>query len=208
MRGVTMGRRGLLGGLLAAGATDVLSTRVLAAGNDSPKVVIRTNHGAITVQVALKRAPITATNFLRYVDTGRYDGGNFFRAARTPGHPTEGTIVGTTSHKLQPFPPIAHEPTTVTGLRHITGTISLGRFEPGTARADFFICASPSPYLDAHPGAPGDNLGFAAFGQVVEGISVVHTILGLPSNGFSPFPDQKGEWLKPKVPIISMKRVA
>jgi len=65
MRGLRMGRRGLLGGMLAAGATDVLSTRVLAAGSDNPKVVIRTNHGAITVQVALKRAPITATNFLR-----------------------------------------------------------------------------------------------------------------------------------------------
>jgi len=206
MRGVRMGRRGVLGGLLAAGAADALSSPALAAGGN-PKVAIRTNHGTITVEVEARRAPITSTNFLRYVDTGRYDGGDFFRAARTPGHPTEGTIVGTTSHKLPPFPRIAHESTTVTGLRHIAGTISLGRFEPGTAQADFFICASPASYLDAHPGAPGDNLGFAAFGQVVEGMSVVHTILAQPSNGYSPFPDQKGEWLKPKIPIISMKRV-
>jgi len=201
MNGATMGRRGLLAGLLSVAGDPAL------AAADKPVVVIRTNHGAITVQLEARRAPITTANFLRYVDTGRYDGGTFFRAARTPGRPGEGTIVGGPSPKIHPDPPIAHESTTMTGLRHKAGTISLGRFAPGTATADFFICASPEPYLDAHPGAPGDNLGFAAFGEVTEGLGVVRAILALPSNGYSPFPDQKGEWLKPKVPILSMRRV-
>jgi len=202
MSGLTIGRRGLLAGMAATGAT-----RAWAA-TDNPKVVITTNHGAITVALEARRAPLTSANFLRYVDNHNYDGGAFFRAARTPGHPTEGTIVGGPSPKSHPFPPIAHESTTMTGLRHRTGTISLGRFAPGTATADFFICASPEPYLDAHPGAPGDNLGFAAFGEVVEGMGVVHAILGLPTSLKAPFPDQKGEWLKPKVPILSMRRTA
>jgi peptidyl-prolyl cis-trans isomerase A (cyclophilin A) len=202
MSGATIGRRSLLAGLLTVSSTSAL------AASDNPKVVIRTNHGAITVELELRRAPITATNFLQYVDTGRYDGGSFFRAARTPGRPTEGTIVGGPSPKMQPFPPIAHESTTMTGLRHRAGTISLGRFAPGTAKADFFICASPEPYLDAHPGAPGDNLGFAAFGQVVEGMSVVHAILAQPTSLKAPFPDQRGEWLKPRIPILSMRRTA
>ena len=207
MSGMTIGRRDLLTGLLAAGAADAFSTRTVAAGGN-PQVVITTNHGAMTVELEIRRAPLTATNFLRYVDTGRYNGGYFYRAARTPGHPTDGTIVGSPSPKLQPFPPIAHESTTMTGLRHRAGTISLGRFAPGSARGDFFICASAEPYLDAHPGAKGDNLGFAAFGQVVDGMSVVHTILAQPTSQKAPFPEQRGEWLKPRIPILSMKRVA
>ncbi len=57
----------------------------------------------------------------------------------------------------------------------------MGRYGPGTATADFFICAAPEPYLDAHPDEPGDNKGFAAFGQVVEGMEIVHKILSLPT---------------------------
>ena len=177
--------------MAAASATEVLSTHALAA-TDNPKVVITTSHGAIAVALEARRAPITSANFLRYVDSRNYHGGFFFRAARTPGHPTEGMIVGGPSPRSHPYPPIAHESTQMTGLRHRTGTISLGRFAPGTATADFFICASPEPYLDAHPDAPGDNLGFAAFGQVVAGMGVVHAILALPTSLTAPSRTREG----------------
>ncbi len=177
----------------------------LAAGS-KPRAAIKTNHGVIVVELETQRAPITSTNFLRYVDAGKYNGGSFYRAARTPGAPREGTIVGGPALKVRPYPPIAHESTTQTGLRHLAGTISLGRFAPGSATDNFFICASDEPYLDAHPGGKGDNLGFAAFGQVVQGMAVVHKILGLPANGKSPFPDQRGQWLDPPVPILSVRR--
>ena len=198
-----VGRRSVLGmaGLMVAPGA------VLAA-TAKPRVAIKTNHGVITVELEAQRAPLTTANFLNYVNAEDYDGGTFYRAARTPGAPTEGQIVGGPNIKSHPFPPIAHESTTKTGLRHITGAISLGRFAPGTATGSFFICASPEPYLDAHPGAPGDNLGFAAFGQVISGLSVVRKILSLPANGKSPFPDQKGQWLDPAVPIFSMRRTA
>jgi peptidyl-prolyl cis-trans isomerase A (cyclophilin A) len=173
-----------------------------------PRVVIDTGRGAIVVELEAQRAPITSANFLRYVDAHAYDGGSFFRAARTPGAPKDGTIVGAPNPKIHPFPPIRHESTTMTGLRHTTGTISLGRFDPGTATNNFFICTAPEPYLDAHPGAPGDNLGFAAFGQVVEGMAVVRKILSLPTNGKSKFADQRGQWLSPPVPIRKMRRSA
>ena len=200
-------RRSLLGaGLLLAGVTDAL------AASGKPQVAIRTNHGVIVVELEAQRAPITSTNFLHYVDSGKYDGGSFYRASRTPGAPREGTIVGGPSPQVHRFPPVAHESTQMTGLRHRTGTISLGRYAPGSATADFFICASPEPYLDAHPGAHaekgGDTLGFAAFGQVVEGMGVVRTILALPTPGKSAFPDMKGQWLEPTVPIFSMTRLA
>ncbi|MDP8915861.1 MAG: peptidylprolyl isomerase [Pseudomonadota bacterium] len=192
----------MLGG---AGLLLAAPTLALAA---KPRVVITTSLGAITVELEAGRAPITSANFLRYVAGAKYDGGVFFRAARTRGAPKGGSIVARPAAKAQPYPPIAHESTTKTGLRHKAGTISLGRFAPGTARGDFFICVSDLPYLDARPGAPGDNLGFAAFGQVVAGMGVVRRILASPTSQTAPFPDQKGQWLKPPVPILSARRSA
>ena len=118
----------------------------------------------------------------------------------------DGTIVGAPDAKVRPFPPIAHESTAKTGLKHLNGTISLGRFATGTATSNFFICVGDQPYLDANPAAKGDNLGYAAFGQVVEGMAVVEKILSLPTNGDTKFKDQRGQWLKPPVPILTMRR--
>lgn len=84
----------------------------------------------------------------------------------------------------------------------------MGRNAPGSATSDFFICASAQPYLDAHPRAPGDNQGFAAFGTVVEGMAVVRKILALPTTGKTSMPEMKGQIIDPPVPILSMKRSA
>jgi peptidyl-prolyl cis-trans isomerase A (cyclophilin A) len=204
MSGAPIERRSLVigAGLLMA------APRLALAAPGKPRVVIRTGRGPIVVELEAQRAPLTSANFLRYVDAHAYDGGTFFRAARSPDNPKEGTIVGAPAAKVRPFPPIAHESTTKTGLRHRNGTISLGRFDPGTATNNFFICVGDQPYLDAHPGEPGDNLGYAAFGQVVEGMAVVEKILSLPTNGATKFKDQRGQWLKPPVPILSMRRRA
>ncbi|CAN7554620.1 peptidylprolyl isomerase [Phenylobacterium sp. LjRoot219] len=180
--------------------------QVALAASGKPRVVIKTGRGPIVVELEARKAPLASANFLRYVDAQAYDGGTFFRAARTPGAAKDGTIVGAPPAKVRPFPPIAHESTTKTGLRHLNGTLSLGRFDPGTATNNFFICVGDQPYLDAHPGEPGDNLGYAAFGQVVSGMAVVEKILSLPTNGETKFKDQRGQWLKPPVPILSMRR--
>ena len=201
MSGPKLGRRSLIVG---AGLAAWTPRAVFAAAK--PRVLITTNHGTILVELEAGKAPLTSTNFLHYVDTHAYDGGRFYRAARDPDDPTHGTIVGDANPKIHPFPPIHHESTTKTGLRHVAGTLSLGRFDPGTATDNFFICASDEPYLDAHPGEPGDNLGYAAFGQVVEGMAVVHRILSLPTNGKTKFKEQRGEWLSPPVPIRNMRR--
>lgn len=202
MTGPKVGRRSFVvgAGLLAS------APKLALAAPAKPRVLIKTNHGAILVELEAKRAPITSANFLRYVDSKAYDGGSFFRANRDPDAPTNGTIVGAPNPTTRPFPPIRHESTTLTGLRHVTGTLSLGRFGPGTATSNFFICASDEPYLDAHPGEPGDNLGYAAFGQVLDGMDVVAKILSLPTNGKTRFKDQRGQWLNPPVPILSMRR--
>jgi peptidyl-prolyl cis-trans isomerase A (cyclophilin A) len=196
-------RRFILGaGLLASAPGAALAAQA------KPQVLIKTAHGPILVELEADRAPITSANFLHYVDAKAYDGGVFYRASRDPGAPKDGSIVGRPRLKSHPFPPIRHESTTQTGLRHVAGTLSLGRFAPGTATSNFFICASAEPYLDAHPGAPGDNLGYAAFGRVVRGMEVVAKILSLPTDGATKFADQRGQWLKPPVPILSMRRTS
>jgi len=204
MDSARIGRRSLLG---AAGLL-VASPFPAQAAARKPRVVIQTSQGAIVVELEAEKAPITSANFLRYVDAHKYDGGTIYRASRTKGVKGAGSIQGGPPVRVRRFAPIAHESTRTTGLRHRAGTISLARNAPGSATADFFICASPSPYLDAHPGAPGDNQGFAAFGTVVEGLAIVKTILALRSDGPAPFPAMKGQMLNPPVQIVGMKRVA
>ena len=190
------------------GAAGLVLARPLLARAAAAKtrVALQTGQGIIIVELEDKKAPITSANFLRYVDTLKYNGGMFYRASRTIGMPTHGSIQAGPSPYARHFPPIAHESTAKTGLRHKAGTLSLTRNEPGSATSDFFICASDQPYLDAHPGEPGDNQGFAAFGHVVEGMAVVRKILAMHTSKTAPVPAMKGQMLDPPVPIIAAKR--
>jgi peptidyl-prolyl cis-trans isomerase A (cyclophilin A) len=203
MDSAVIGRRRLLGAAAAAAMTP----RLARAAKALPKVAIHTGKGLIVVELESVRAPITSANFLHYVDTKLYDDGQIYRASRTKGLPPgHGDIQGWPNPNVRRYPPIAHESTTQTGLIHDTGTISMGRFGPGSATADFFICASPLPYLDAHPEEKGDNLGYAAFGHVISGMDVVLKILALPTNGKAYIKAMQGEILTKPVPIITMRR--
>ncbi len=186
----------------------VLAASPALAQTANPKVAITTDHGVITAEIFLDKAPITAGNFLRYVDTRRYDDSRFYRAVKTPGATDLGLIeAGVPNHPEHLLPPVKHEPTTQTGIHNTDGTLSLARFAPGTGQADFSIVVGDGTYLDADPSQPGDNLGFAAFGRVTEGMDVVKTILGLPADGVARNPTMKGQILSPPVKIITMRRV-
>lgn len=171
-----------------------------------PRVRLETEKGVIVVELADDKAPITAANFLRYVDTGRMDGAVFFRAVQAPGAPDVGFVQAGQKDPAKLFPPIAHESTTMTGLKHLDGTLSMARFEPGSARSDFSIMCGPAPHLDADPTAPGDNLGYAAFGQVAEGMDVVHAILASPTGGPADNPVMQGQILNPPIKILAARR--
>lgn len=172
-----------------------------------PRVALETAEGRIVLELETAKAPITARNFLRYVDNRRFDGAVFFRASKTPGAPQYGLLQGGLQGDVSKmYPPIAHEPTTQTGLKHLDGTISMGRFAPGTARADFFILLGEAPYLDADPKQPGDNQGFAAFGRVVDGMEVVKKIHAMPLSATKGEGVMKGEILETPVKIVSARR--
>jgi peptidyl-prolyl cis-trans isomerase A (cyclophilin A) len=170
------------------------------------RVVLTTSLGPITVALEKERAPITSANFLRYVDQKRFDGISFFRRSQAPGEPTKGFVQAGTTDPKRVLPPIAHEPTSKTGLSHIDGALSAPRFAPGTARGDFTIIVGGAPWMDADPKAPGDNLGFAVFGRVVEGMDIVAKILAAPTSTTKGDGVFKGEILEPPVRIISARR--
>ena len=170
------------------------------------KVAFETSAGRILVEVDKGRAPITAGNFLRYVDSGRFNGESFYRAM--PYTPGEGLIQGgITSDSAKLYPAIKHEPTNVTGLKHVAGALSVARGEPGSARADFFILTTDIPGLDANPAGEGDNQGYAAFGKVVEGMDVVRKIFVMPTSPTKGEGILKGQMLEPTVKIVKAARV-
>jgi len=171
-------------------------------------VGLESGQGTIVVALKARQAPLTVANFLRYVDGKLYDGASFWRAAKAPGSTTYGLIEGgLAGDPNKVLKPVAHEPTSQTGLRHVDGTLSLARREPGSGDSDFFICAGDAPYLDANPAGEGDNLGFAAFGQVVQGMDVVRKILNLPTPGKAINPVMEGQMLDPVVPIVTAGRI-
>ena len=190
--------------LAAAGA---LATSPAWAQPARTRVRLETDKGVILVELADDKAPITVANFLHYVDTGRMDAAVFYRASHAPGAPTVGMIEAGVKDPAKLFPPIAHESTLETGLKHLDGSLSMARFAPGTAASDFTIGCGDAPYLDAHPELPGDNLGYAVFGQVTEGMDVVRTILALPTTGTASNPAMQGEIIDPPVRILSARRV-
>ena len=161
-------------------------------------VVLETTIGDITAAIETERAPITAANFLRYVDEGRFDGIVFYRAMPLEwGDQPNGLIQGGTQYDPERIlPPIAHEPTSETGVKHVRGALSMARLAPGTANGDFSIMLQEQPGMDADPTSDDPELraGYAAFGRVVDGMEVVEAIHALPTD-----PDEDEGWMKGQI---------
>ena len=151
------------------------------AAQELPRVMIQTELGSMEVEVDTVRAPITAGNFLRYVDHDAYRGGRFHRTVRTdnqPENPVKIEVIqgGVDSTSTKDFAPIPLERTKDTGLSHQDGTISMARDGTDTATSDFFICIGNQPELDFGGKRNPDGQGFAAFGRVIRGGDVVRLI--------------------------------
>jgi peptidyl-prolyl cis-trans isomerase A (cyclophilin A) len=204
-----------LGSLTLAGCGDAVPANAPAPANasatgpapaqtDTPRVRLETGMGAIIVELDGRRAPLTTANFLAYVDQHRFDGTTFYRAARTPGAQGRGFVQGgiRRNYRLM-LAPVAHEPTSATGLRHRDGTISMARTDPGSAMGNFFITVGAMPQMDAH----GADQGFAAFGHVVEGMDVVRHILAAPTVANAGSGAMRGQMIEAPVRISSARRL-
>ena len=178
---------------------------------ETQMVLIETSRGDITVSLETERAPITAGNFLRYVDEDRFDGTKFYRAMHLDyGEPPNGLLQGGTQmHPDRVRDPIAHEPTSETGLSHTNGALSMARYAPGSATGDFSIMIKDQIGLDANPASPDPSLqaGFAVFGHVVDGMDVVHAIHAAPIDPDKGEGWMKGQLLAEPVEIMDMRRI-
>ena len=158
-------------------------------------VVLETAMGDIVIALETERAPITAANFLRYVEEDRFDGTVFYRAMPLDwGEQPNGLIQGGTQWDPERvLPGIEHEPTSETGLSHTRGALSMAMGEPGTANGDFSIMLGDQTGLDADPDSddPTRRAGYAVFGYVVDGMDVVEAIHAQPTD-----PDAGEGWMK------------
>jgi peptidyl-prolyl cis-trans isomerase A (cyclophilin A) len=185
-------------------------TRTLAQGAAKPKskpvrALIQTELGDIEIEVETERAPITAENFLKYVDAGHYDGGRFHRTVKLKpdNQPNNQIKIEVIQAGVNPekekrgFPPIKLEHTNVTGIKHKDGVVSMARLGPDTGASDFFICVGDQPELDFGGKRNADGQGFAAFGRVVKGMDVVKKIHQAPV---------EAQRLTPPIKISSIRR--
>lgn len=171
-------------------------------------VALTTSAGTITLALEVERAPLTAANFLRYVDQKRLDGTTFYRAFTYASDPKTGLIQGgTKGDPKRILKPVAHEPTSQTGLTHDDGAISMARGAPGSANGDFFVILGGMQGLDAHPAAPGDNQGYAVFGHVTGGMDIVRNIAAMERSPTLGEGAMKGQMLGAPVRILTARRV-
>lgn len=190
----------------------ILMASILAlpvAAHTNPTVTLVTDQGDITLEVYLDRAPASASDFLRYVTSGLYDGSAFYRVVRPEndhGDPPISVIQGGVLEQKRFLPPVRHETTQATGLRHVDGAVSLARGEPGTGSAgSFFISIGDQPGLDFGGRRQADGQGFAVFGRVISGMDVVRRIHGLKSDGPADVPYLEGQILAEPVKITAAK---
>ena len=179
-------------------------------------VRIDTALGTIDIAVDTQHAPVTARNFLKYVDAGLYDGGRFHRVTRPdnytpapPDRPAMAIIQGgiNPEHRREGFGPIPLERTNVTGLKHVVGTVSMARTpQADSAQSDFFICLDDQPSLDFEGKRFDDGQGAAAFGRVVHGLDVVRRIQQQPTNKAADTPTGR-QALTPPIIITRMSRI-
>ena len=206
------GQKVLAGAVLLAGLTMVLLTSYLGHSHVPARpvpVVLETEAGSITVEVHTAAAPITGANFLKYVDGRFYDGGIINRAVRpdnTIRHDVEIQVIQFQSNPAREnelFPPIPMERTSVTGLKHLNGALSMARMGPDTAQTSFSIVIGDQPEMDFGGKRNPDGQGFAVFGRVVAGMDVVRKIHQSHTGADG---DYKTETLEPPVKILKAYR--
>ncbi len=171
---------------------------------NNPKVLLKTEFGDVICEIYEAQAPVTAKNFLQYVDENRFKGAMFYRVVTDDNQPDNevkiAVVQGGLFDDIHPgrLKPIKHETTQETGILHKDGVISMARLEPGSATSEFFICVGDQPELDFGGRRNPDGQGFAAFGRVVFGMEVIRRIHGQSNHD---------QYLDHRVKIASIERV-
>lgn len=138
------------------------------------QVLMKTNLGELTIQLDEKKAPLSSQNFLRYVEDGSYVGTIFHRVI--PGFMAQGGGFDKDLQRRPTYPPIKNESTN--GLSNARATIAMARTQdPDSATRQFYINYQNNSFLDAQ----GSRPGYAVFGKVVKGFSVIEKMAEIPT---------------------------
>jgi len=200
--------------LVAAGAAliTVAATSLLQAQGGKPvRVRVQTTLGDIVLELDPVKAPGTTANFLRYVDAGHYDGGTFHRTVKMDNQPESPIKIEVIQAGVnerfakQGFPAIPLERTSVTGLKHVDGAVSMARGTADSATSGWFICINDQPSLDFGGQRNPDGQGFAAFGRVVAGMDVVKKIQQAPSSS-NRTSNTEAQRLTPPITVTKVSR--
>ena len=197
--------RAIVTAVVMLAITAVVSISRSASQPGPVRVLVQTELGDIVLDVDTTHAPNTAANFLRYVDAGHFNGGTFHRTVKMDNQPDSPVKIEVIQAGVNPdrskdgFPPIPIERTSVTGLRHSDGVISMARGQPDSATSGWFICINDQPALDFGGGRNPDGQGFAAFGRVVQGMDVVRSIQRAPNTD--------AQRLTPPIRIVKAQRI-
>ncbi len=178
------------------------------------QVLFETDFGEVEMAIYPERAPVSAQNFLRYVEAGHYDGASFYRSTRKAGTSSitvlQGGLLAETmagdgsdyAEPVRPLPPIPHETTTETGIPNERGTLAYARLDPGTAGSEIFFNLEDNPVLDHGVTAEGrDGYGYATFGRVLRGMRVLEAIAAEPTDGQAGMERLRGQILREPVII-------
>ncbi|MGF1716911.1 peptidylprolyl isomerase [Photobacterium chitinilyticum] len=138
------------------------------------QVLVTTNLGELTVQLDEKNAPLSSQNFLRYVEDGSYVGTIFHRII--PGFMAQGGGFDKDLQRRPSYEPIKNE--SANGVSNARATIAMARTQdPDSATRQFYINYQNNSFLDAQ----GSRPGYAVFGKVVKGFSVIEKMAEIPT---------------------------
>ena len=190
----------------------VSATALVSTQSKAVRVRVQTELGDIVIEVDPVKAPGTTANFLKYVDGGHYDGGTFHRTVKMDNQPESAVKIEVIQAGVNPdrakqgLPAIPLERTSVTGLLHKDGVVSMARGGPDSATSGWFICINDQPSLDFGGNRNPDGQGFAAFGHVVSGMDVVRKIQNAPSST-TRTTNAEAQRLTPPIKIVKVSRV-
>lgn len=154
--------------------------------NMNPHVIFETTKGTIEVELYPQQSPMTAENFLKYANSGFYDGTIFHRVI--PGFMIQGGGFTPNGEQKETREPIKLESSN--GLKNDAGTIAMARTsDPDSATSQFFINVANNTFLNHAPG----NDGYAVFGKVVKGMDVANSIVSIKTSNRYGMPDWPAE---------------
>ena len=135
-------------------------------------IIFDTNYGSFTVELDFDKAPISSSNFQKYVDSGFYNGTIFHRVINDFMIQGGGFEPGLTEKSSDN--PIENEATN--GMSNSTGTLAMARTsDPHSASSQFFINVSDNLFLD-HKNTTTQGWGYAVFGKVTKGMDTINKI--------------------------------